>query len=283
MANYTTRAEHRMFGGVQGFYEHESVACAGAMRFAVFQPPTMLRGERAPVLYYLAGLTCTEETFVVKAGAQRLASELGLCIVTVDTSPRARRYAGDDESWDFGVGAGFYLDATQSPWSESYRMSTYVRRELRDLVEQRFAVLPARRGIFGHSMGGHGALTLALRFPGEYRSVSAFAPIVAPSQVPWGRKAFAGYLGPDEASWAEYDAVKLIQGGARFASAPLVDQGTSDKFLERELRPELLVDACAGAGQALELRRHDGYDHSYFFIASFVDDHLKHHAARLSG
>ncbi len=276
----TTRSEQAAFGGVQGFYEHASEECGGPMRFAVYQPPAALRGERVPVLYYLAGLTCTEETFVIKAGAQRVAAELGLAIVTMDTSPRAARHPGDDASWDFGQGAGFYLDATEAPWSASYRMHAYVTRELRELVEARFPLDGARRGVFGHSMGGHGALVLALRHPDLYRSVSAFAPIVAPSRVPWGEKAFTGYLGPGRARWREWDACELV-ATARFASAPLVDQGLADKFLERELRPELFEEACRAAGQPITVRRHEGYDHSYYFLATFVEAHLRHHDAAL--
>ena len=275
-----TRSEQRAFDGVQGFYEHASEACGGPMRFAVYQPPAALRGERVPVLYYLAGLTCTEETFVVKAGAQRVAAELGLALVTCDTSPRAARFPGDDASWDFGQGAGFYVDATEAPWASSYRMHTYVTSELRALVEASFPVDPMRRGVFGHSMGGHGALVLALRHPELYRSVSAFAPIVAPSRVPWGEKAFTGYLGPDRASWAAWDACELVRDH-RFASAPLVDQGLADKFLERELRPELFEEACRAAGQPLTLRRHAGYDHSYYFLGTFLEAHLRHHRAAL--
>jgi S-formylglutathione hydrolase len=269
------RGEHRAFGGVQGFYEHDSEACAGPMRFAVYLPPA---SGPVPALYYLAGLTCTEETFFAKAGAQRVAAELGLALVTCDTSPRAARFPGDDEHWDFGQGAGFYLDATEAPWSAAYRMETYVTRDLRAVVEASFPVLRDRRGLFGHSMGGHGALTLALRHPDLYASVSAFAPIVAPSQVPWGVKAFSRYLGADRARWAEHDTVELLRS-RRFPSTPLVDQGTADKFLERELRPELL--RAAAAGRPLELRIHEGYDHSYYFIATFVEDHLRHHARLL--
>ncbi len=274
-----TRAEHIVFGGKQGFYEHESALTKGPMRFAVFVPSAAAK-KSVPVVYYLAGLTCNEETFVIKAGAQRVAEELGLAIVTLDTSPRTQRYPGDDESWDFGLGAGFYLDATVAPWSESYRMRSYVTRELRDLVEASFPVDAKKRGIFGHSMGGHGALTIALDLPGEYQSCSAFAPIVAPSQVPWGQKALPRFLGEDRAAWARYDAVELLKTRT-FAGEILVDQGTADKFLERELKPELFEAACKAAGQALRLRRHDGYDHSYYFIASFVEDHLRHHAKAL--
>jgi S-formylglutathione hydrolase len=279
-ASLQIRSEQRAFGGLQGFYEHASAACGGPMRFAVYQPPAALRGARVPVLYYLAGLTCTEETFVIKAGAQRVAAELGVAIVTCDTSPRAARHPGDDASWDFGQGAGFYVDATEAPWASTYRMHAYVTEELRALVEARFPLDGARRGIFGHSMGGHGALVLALRHPELYRSVSAFAPIVAPSQVPWGEKAFTGYLGVDRAAWQAWDATALL-ATARLPGTPLVDQGLADKFLERELRPELLEAACARVGQPLRLRRHEGYDHSYYFIATFVEDHLRHHAEAL--
>ena len=276
------RSEQRAFGGVQGFYEHASVACAGPMRVAVYLPPAAAHGP-VPALYYLAGLTCTEETFVVKAGAQRVAAELGLALVTCDTSPRAARFPGDDAAWDFGQGAGFYLDATAAPWSAAYRMETYVVDELRALVEARFPIARDRRGVCGHSMGGHGALTLALRNPGVYASVSALAPIVAPSQVPWGQKAFAGYLGDDRVAWAAHDACALIGRGARLPGTPLVDQGLADKFLERELQPERLEEACAAAGQAIAVRRHAGYDHSYYFVASFVEDHVRHHAAAIGG
>ncbi|MBF5043420.1 S-formylglutathione hydrolase [Aggregicoccus sp. 17bor-14] len=279
--SHTVRSEHRAFGGVQGFYEHASEACAGPMRFSVFLPPGAVPGREAPALYYLAGLTCTEETFMAKAGAQRVAAELGLALVTCDTSPRAARFPGDDAAWDFGQGAGFYLDATREPWRQAYRMETYVTRELRQAVEAGFPVRKDVRGLFGHSMGGHGALTLALRHPQDYASVSAFAPIVAPSRVPWGQKAFAGYLGEDRAAWAEHDAVALLESGRRLPGTLLVDQGTADKFLERELRPELLEAACRRAGQPLQLRRHEGYDHGYYFIATLVEEHLRHHARTL--
>ncbi len=279
----TTRSEHRHFEGLQGFYEHESAACAGPMRFSVYLPPSALGGAKVPALYFLAGLTCTEETFMIKAGAQRFASELGLALVTCDTSPRTKRYPGDDTSWDFGQGAGFYVDATVQPWSEAYRMRTYVTRELRDVVERNFPIANDRRGIFGHSMGGHGALTIALTMPGEYRSVSAFAPITSPSQVPWGEKAFTGYLGTDRSQWAQYDATQLVASGRTFPGTLLVDQGTADKFLEPQLKPELFEAACARAGQSLTLRRREGYDHNYYFISTFIEDHLRHHAKALLG
>lgn len=274
-----TRSEQRAFSGVQGFYEHTSEACAGPMRFAVFLPERA-KTAPVPVLYFLAGLTCTEETFVIKAGAQRVAAELGIAIVTCDTSPRAARFPGDDADWDFGLGAGFYLDATVAPWSSAYRMRTYVTRELRAIVEASFPVTDAR-GISGHSMGGHGALTIALSSPTEYRSVSAFAPISTPSEVPWGQKAFEGYLGPDREAWKRYDATELVKRH-RFPGAILIDQGDADKFLERELVPERFASACKEAGQALELRMHAGYDHSYYFISTFIEDHLRHHARALT-
>jgi len=280
MADYTTRSEQRCFEGVQGFYEHDSASCGGKMRFAVYLPPAALAGRRVPVLYYLAGLTCTEETFVIKAGAQRRAAELGLALVTCDTSPRSARFPGDDTDWDFGQGAGFYLDATQAPWSAAYRMRTYVTRELRELVESSFPIAVGQRGIFGHSMGGHGALSIALGLPGEYKSVSAFAPIVAPSQVPWGQKAFSRYLGEDQSTWAAYDTLELLKRG-HFAGTLLVDQGDKDAFLDRELRPQLLEAACAAVSQPLELRRRVGYDHSYYFVATFMEEHLQHHARAL--
>jgi S-formylglutathione hydrolase len=276
-----TRAEHACFGGRQGFYEHASAAVGGPMRFSVYLPPAATRaGATVPAVYFLAGLTCTDETFATKAGAQRAASRLGLALVTCDTSPRHARFPGDDEHWDFGLGAGFYLDATEEPWSGAYRMESYVTTDLIAAVEGAFPVSRDRRAIFGHSMGGHGALTLALRHPGLYASVSAFAPIVAPSRVPWGEKAFSRYLGADRSAWREHDAVELLAGRA-FPGTLLVDQGTADKFLERELRPELLREACERTVQPLELRLHEGYDHSYYTIATFVEDHLDHHAAAL--
>ena len=278
--SFETLSESRVFGGVQGFYRHESAACGGPMKFGVYVPQQASKESPCPVVYYLAGLTCSEETFAIKAGAQRVAADLGLVLVTLDTSPRSKRYPGDDESWDFGVGAGFYLDATQAPWSETYRMETYAATELPALVEAAFPADPAARGIFGHSMGGHGALTLALRHPERYRSVSAFAPIVAPSQVPWGEKAFSRYLGEDRAAWAAHDATALV-ARTQLPFEILIDQGTTDKFLERELRPELFEEACKKAGQALRLQRREGFDHSYWFIQTFVSDHLAYHASLL--
>jgi S-formylglutathione hydrolase len=275
-----TLSEHRCFEGVQGFYRHSSSAVGGPMRFSVFVPDQATRAP-CPALYFLAGLECTEQTFVMKAGAQRLAASFGLVLVTCDTSPRATRYPGDEASWDFGLGAGFYVDATQEPWRQSYRMDTYVTRELPAIVEQHFPVTPAVRGIFGHSMGGHGALVLALRNPDLYRSVSAFAPVVAPSQVPWGQKAFAGYLGETRNTWSRYDACDLVRSRP-LPMTLLVDVGTADRFLESQLKPELFEAACSAAGQRLDLRRHAGYDHGYYFIATFVADHLAHHARALT-
>ena len=282
MPAYRIRSETRAFGGVQGFYEHHSQSCGGTMRFGVYLPPRALLGERVPVLYYLAGLTCTEETFAIKAGAQRQAAALDLALVTCDTSPRSARFAGDDADWDFGLGAGFYLDATQEPWASAYRMHSYIVRDLRDVVERYFPIASDSRGIFGHSMGGHGALTIALSHPGEYRSVSAFAPIVAPSQVQWGQKAFSAYLGQDRATWLAYDATELVKV-RQLPCKIRIDQGLGDKFLESQLQPERFERACNASGQALDLKRHAGYDHSYYFIATFVDAHLEHHARTLRG
>ncbi|HVJ89966.1 MAG TPA: S-formylglutathione hydrolase [Labilithrix sp.] len=276
------RSEHAAFGGKQGFYACESIACGGPMRFSLFLPPKAIAGARVPAVYYLAGLTCTEEHLPTKGFALRAAAELGLALVACDTSPRTTRYPGDDEAWDFGQGAGFYLDATEAPWSASYRMETHVVSELPTWVEANFPIDVHRRGIFGHSMGGHGALTLALRNPDRYASVSAFAPIVAPSRVPWGQKAFSRYLGANRSKWAEHDATELVKT-RRVTFELLVDQGESDPFLDRELKPELFEQACREAGQALRLRRHHGYDHSYYFIATFMEDHLRHHAALLLG
>lgn len=276
-----TNSEHRSFSGTQGFYEHASDACGGPMRFSVYLPPQAAKGP-VPAVYYLAGLTCTEETFPAKAGAQRVAAELGLALVCPDTSPRAARYPGDDASWDFGQGAGFYLDATAAPWSATYRMATYVTKELVALVEASFPIAKDRRGIFGHSMGGHGALVSALRNPGLYRTVSALAPICAPTEVPWGEKAFTGYLGEDRSAWKAWDASALVRT-ATPSGTWLVDQGLSDKFLPPQLRPERLEEACAASGQALVLRRHEGYDHGYYFVATFAEDHLRHHAKGLLG
>ena len=277
-------SQHRCFNGTVGFYKHDAVSTACSMKFSVFTPPQAQAG-RVPVLYYLAGLTCTEETFMIKAGAQRIAAELGIMLVAPDTSPRGVKLPGDSDSWDFGVGAGFYVDATVEPWSRHYRMYSYVTQELRTLVEAQFPADSARTGIFGHSMGGHGALTIALRNPDRYRSVSAFAPIAAPKQCPWGQKAFSGYLGPDRGQWSSYDATELVAGVKDAARKPqiLIDQGLSDQFLQTQLHPHLFEDACKKAGYPLQLRRHEGYDHGYYFISTFMQDHLVHHARILQG
>ena len=280
MSAIETISEQRCFGGVQGFYRHVSASCAAPMRFAVYQPP-QARDRAVPALYYLAGLTCTEETFMIKAGAQRLAAELGLMLVAPDTSPRNTGIADEAADWEFGTAAGFYLDATQAPWSQYFNMYSYVVRELPAVVAEHFRADPERRGLFGHSMGGHGALTIALQNPQLYRSVSAFAPIVAPSQVPWGRKAFPRYLGPDPTSWSRYDATELVRT-RRFPGTILIDQGDADKFLGEQLRPQLFETGCRTAGQPLTLRMQSGYDHSYYFIATFIEDHLRHHAAALN-
>ena len=276
----TARSRHRCFGGWLGYYAHPSVETGGEMRYAVFLPPAAEQG-RVPALLYLAGLTCTEETFVIKAGALRLASELGLALVAPDTSPRDKRHPGDDASWDFGLGAGFYVDATEAPWRDGYRMWSYVTRELPAHIDAAFPVDPARWGVFGHSMGGHGALVAALRNPDRFRSVSAFAPIAAPMRCPWGEKAFTGYLGPDRSRWADYDATALVAAGRR-TPAILLDQGLDDSFLATQLNIDLFEETCRSAGQPLTVRRHAGYDHGYFFIQTFVDDHLRHHARMLA-
>jgi S-formylglutathione hydrolase len=277
-----TISRHGAFGGVVSFHRHEATETGCAMRFSVFLPPQAESGK-VPVLYYLAGLTCTEETFMMKAGAQRVAAELGLAIVTPDTSPRGVPLPGDSENWDFGVGAGFYVDATVEPWARHYRMYSYVSRELPALVAANFPVDGDRQGIFGHSMGGHGALTIALRNPLLFRSVSAFAPISAPMQCPWGQKAFAGYLGAERDSWRTHDASELVRALSTAEGRPpmLVDQGLADPYLQQQLMPERLEQACAASGYALTLRRHAGYDHGYYFISTFIEDHLRHHARSL--
>jgi S-formylglutathione hydrolase len=272
-------SEQACFGGKQRFYSHESRECRTEMRFSVYLPP-QAEQRAVPVLYFLAGLTCTEETFMTKAGAQRVAAELGLMLVAPDTSLRKTRFPGDDASWDFGLGAGFYVDATQAPWSQNYRMYSYVTRELPELVQSLGVARADRQGIFGHSMGGHGALVCALRNPSQYRSVSAFSPITAPMQCPWGTKAFSGYLGSDQSSWEQYDATVLVTR-QRYSQPILIDQGTADKFLAEQLKPELFEAACKASGTTLQLRYQQGYDHSYYFISTVVADHLKHHAQAL--
>lgn len=272
------RIEHRAcFGGWQDVYEHRSTTLDSTVRFSVYLPP-QAQGAKLPVLYWLSGLTCNEQNFITKAGAQRYAAEHGVIIVAPDTSPRGDDVA-DADGYDLGKGAGFYVDATQSPWAAHYRMYDYVVNELPALVEANFPVTDAR-AISGHSMGGHGALVIALKNPGRYRSVSAFSPIVAPSQVPWGEKAFSAYLGDDREAWKAYDATALV------ADAPerlplLVDQGDADEFLDAQLKPQLLQAACEAAGHPITLRLQPGYDHSYYFIASFIGEHVAHHARAL--
>ena len=280
MTPIETFGEHASFGGRTGFYGHHSEVCGGGMRFAVYTPP-QASGGPVPVLYYLAGLTCTEETFMIKAGAQRHAAEHGLMLVSPDTSPRGANVPGEDDDYDFGTGAGFYVDATEEPWSERYNTYSYVTRELPSVIEDNFpAAGPA--GVFGHSMGGHGALVCALKNPDRFRSVSALAPISAPTRVPWGEKAFSGYLGDDREAWKAYDASELVRESP-FSDGReiLVDQGLSDQFLEEQLLPEALEEACAASGQPLTLNRRGGYDHSYYFISTFMEDHIRHHATAL--
>ncbi|MFG6412578.1 S-formylglutathione hydrolase [Roseateles sp. DC23W] len=273
-----TLNEHRAFGGTQRFLEHDAAQIGLPMRFGLFVPP-----QPRALLVFLAGLTCNEETFAIKAGAQRLAAELGLALLTPDTSPRGAHAPGEADAWDFGVGAGFYLDATQQPWATHWRMESYLVDELIPLVQRDTGL--TRIGLFGHSMGGHGALTLALRHPGRFQSLSAFAPIAAPTKGPWGQKAFTGYLGDDRAAWAAHDASELMKGQPRapYPGGILIDQGLADKFLAQQLHPEAFEAACAAVSQPLTLRFHAGYDHGYYFIATVVDDHLRHHAAQLAG
>ena len=273
-------SEHRCFGGRQLRYRHRSPALECEMTFSVFLPPQAAR-EQVPVLYWLSGLTCTDQNFVTKAGAQQFAARHGVAIVAPDTSPRGDHVPDDpDGAWDFGQGAGFFVDATNAPWSRHYRMDSYVTEELPALVAAALPVDGERASVAGHSMGGHGALVLALRNPGLYRSVSAFSPIVAPSRCPWGEKAFGHYLGDDRAAWSRYDACALIDGGAPVP--PLrVDQGTDDEFLERELKTPLLEQALARAGAEAVVNMQPGYDHSYFFIASFIGEHVAFHAGHL--
>src|SRR5579863_2120907 len=265
------RSEQACFGGKISFLAHASETIHSDMRFAVYMPPQAAR-TKVPALYYLAGLTCTEETFMIKAGALRLAAEYGVALVACDTSPRGLNLPGDSLSWDFGVGAGFYIDATQAPWSANYRMGSYVAEELPALIEKNFPVVVGRRGIFGHSMGGHGALVTALRNPAAWQSLSAFAPIANPVAVPWGKKAFGNYLGPDSSRWQDWDASVLMARRA-YPGHILVDQGQADQFLVEQLHPDALEAAAAQSGQAITVRRHEGYDHSYWFIQTFIADH----------
>ncbi|MBD2038489.1 S-formylglutathione hydrolase [Leptolyngbya sp. FACHB-321] len=264
------------FNGTVSFYSHPSTTCKGEMKFTVYLPPRS-QSEPLPVLYFLSGLTCTEENFIVKAGAQQFAAKYGVILVAPDTSPRGANIPGEEDDWDFGTGAGFYVDATQEPWRSHYQMYSYVTQELPAIIAAHFPIKTDRQGIFGHSMGGHGALVCALRNPEQYRSVSAFAPIVAPMRVPWGQKAFTNYLGVDEETWRSYDASELVLT-TQLKHSILIDQGTADTFLEKQLMPQVFEQACAKSGQPLTLRMQDGYDHSYYFISTFVEDHIRHHA-----
>ena len=271
--------KNRCFDGEQRIYRFNSQTLKGDSRFAVYLPPQALEGEACPALFYLAGLTCTEETFAIKAHAQRMAAQLGLILIMPDTSPRGEQVAQGDH-WDIGQGAGFYINATQAPWAEHYQMESFIVDELYDLVAQQFPIQKQRIGIFGHSMGGHGALTLAFKYPEKFKSVSAFAPICAPTQCPWGEKAFSAYLGKDQALWKQHDATVLVGEKGVLFNEILIDQGLDDQFYS-QLNPALFQQACAQAGQALTLREHAGYDHGYYFIQSFMDDHLQFHAVQL--
>lgn len=273
----------KTFGGTQAVYAHQSAVNNCEMRFGVFTPDAEKHGKGPyPTLYWLSGLTCTEDNFIIKSGAQRIAAELGIMIVNPDTSPRGEGVPDDkDGAYDFGLAAGFYVNATQEPWSKHYQMYDYVTQELRDLVAKELPIDQARTGIFGHSMGGHGSLTLHLKNPEIYKSCSAFAPISAPSQTPWGRKAFSNYLGSDETKWAEYDATQLVAQRPNTAEI-LVDQGTADDFLKDELRPDLFAKAAEKSGQKVTLKMRDGYDHSFFFISTFLEEHMRWHLQQLN-
>ncbi len=273
--------EHPCFGGRQCFYRHQSTEIGLPMRFGLFIPPSAAETS-TPMLTFLAGLTCTEETFAIKAGAQRVAAELGIALLTPDTSPRGANVPGEAASWDFGVGAGFYIDAALEPWKLHWRMESYLMRELLPLAVNAFRIDASRTGLFGHSMGGHGALTLALKHPDRFNSVSALAPIAAPMNAPWGKKAFSGYLGEDVERWRQHDASALMskQAAPPFPDGLLIDQGMADQFLKEQLYTATFENACREVGQPLRLRYHAGYDHGYFFIATFVEDHLRFHHAR---
>ena len=271
-------SQYACFGGMVQFYSHFSTVCNSEMKFSVYLPPQT--PEPIPVLYFLSGLTCTEENFMTKAGAQQFAAKYGVMLVAPDTSPRNTGTVGEDDDWDLGTGAGFYVDATELPWRSHYNMYSYVVSELPQLIAENFSIKSDRQGIFGHSMGGHGALVCALRNGDRYRSVSAFAPIVAPMQCPWGQKALSHYLGQNSELWKAYDASELIQNNP-FPSPILIDQGTADTFLEKQLMPQVFEQACDRVGQALNLRMQEGYDHSYYFISTFIEDHIRHHAEQL--
>jgi S-formylglutathione hydrolase len=267
------------FDGEQRIYQTQSNYLKGATKFATYLPPQALKGQKCPALFYLAGLTCTEETFIIKAHAQRLASQLGLILITPDTSPRGEQVAQGD-SWDLGQGAGFYLNATQAPWAEHFQMESYIVDELYPLLIKSLPIQSEAVGIFGHSMGGHGALTLAWKYPNYFKSVSAFAPICAPIECPWGEKAFSHYLGADQSEWTKHDATQLLLSKGQLFDEVLIDQGIKDQFYS-QLNPEKYQQACHKVGQKLTLRFHEGYDHGYYFIQSFIDDHLQFHALQL--
>jgi S-formylglutathione hydrolase len=271
--------EYKVFGGKLNFYSHLSTTCKTNMRFAVYHPPRP-KSQPVPVLYFLSGLTCTEENFMVKSGAQKYASEHGLMLVVPDTSPRNTGIPNEDDNWDFGTGAGFYVDATEEPWNLHYQMYSYMVEELPTLIATHFAIQADKQGIFGHSMGGHGALVCALRNPDKFKSVSAFAPIVAPMHCPWGEKTLSGYLGENKENWYDYDASELVKK-YKYHGNILIDQGTADKFLLEQLKPELFKQACKEVNQPLNLRYQEGYDHSYCFIASFIEEHIQHHMQEL--
>ena len=277
MAAPEKTGSHVCFGGDNTFYKHQSSTVGAPMNFTVYLPPQAKQGKKLPALMYLAGLTCDHTTFIIKGGAQRLAAKHGFILIAPDTSQREKRYPGDADKYDFGIAAAFYVDATQAPWKDGYQMGSYVGHELPDLVAEHFPIDTQKFGIFGHSMGGHGALVHALRQPERFKSVSAFAPIVAPSSCPWGEKALGNYLGPDRSTWAQWDATELVKAGKR-TSHILIDQGSADQFLEGELHPHLFEAACKDAGQALHLRMQEGYDHSYYFMQTFMEDHFTHHA-----
>ena len=273
-------SESRCFNGIQRIYSHASRATNCTMRFAIFLPP-QAASRKVAALYWLSGLTCTEENFITKAGAQRIAAELGIALIVPDTSPRGAGIPDETGSYDFGMGAGFYVDATQSPWSHNYQMDTYIHDELFALIAAHFPIDTNRAGIFGHSMGGHGALTIALKHPDQYKSVSAFSPICSSMRCPWGEKALSGYLGPDKKTWRQYDVTALIEDKGWKGPEILVDQGSKDQFLQEQLKPELLLSACQQANVPIKLRLQEAYDHSYYFIATFMEDHLRFHAGNL--
>ena len=273
-------ASHKAFDGKVSYYKHISKTCDTEMKFSVYDPPS-IKSEKVPILFYLAGLTCTEETFMIKSGALNEASKLGLLLVSPDTSPRNSINGEETKDWDFGTGAGFYLDATEQPWDRNYKMFSYVTEELTKIVHENFNCNPEKQSIFGHSMGGHGALVCALKRPDLYKSVSCFAPISSPINSPWGKKAFSGYLGKNQTAWKEWDSSYLIEKNYNSFDEILIDQGTNDEFLEEELKPNIFFDKCMLVGQKLIMRYQDNYDHGYNFISTFINDHLSFHSQRL--